>query len=246
MLPGRRTRVSCKRSSGFTLIELLVVIAIIALLAAILFPVFGRARENARKSSCLNNCKQIGLGVMQYTQDYDEMTPPNHSTSTNPIWPHRIIPYVKSTQVFQCPSDSSKIANTWGSGVSLGIANNFHTSYIANYKVQLTTGYALANVQKTAGTVYLCDGGTNWNAAQAPLKWAAKAAPWILEDPTTDPALGCTTCVGDPTNGDWAAPSSRHLDMSNVIFLDGHAKSMVTSKWFYGDTPWLDPARGGA
>lgn len=65
-----------KGSKGFTLIEILVVIAIIALLAAILFPVFARARENARRTSCASNLKQIGLGIMQYTQDYDERMPP--------------------------------------------------------------------------------------------------------------------------------------------------------------------------
>jgi prepilin-type N-terminal cleavage/methylation domain-containing protein len=66
---------SAPRQRGFTLIELLVVIGIISVLAAILFPVFGRARENARRSSCKSNLKQIGLGIMQYTQDYDEMMP---------------------------------------------------------------------------------------------------------------------------------------------------------------------------
>ena len=68
---------------GFTLIELLVVIAIIAILAAILFPVFARARENARRSSCLSNMKQIGLGMMQYSQDNDERYPPNWHCGTN-------------------------------------------------------------------------------------------------------------------------------------------------------------------
>ena len=73
-----------KNTKGFTLIELLVVIAIIAILAAILFPVFARARENARRTSCLNNMKQIGLGFMQYTQDYDEKYPPNMPETGTP------------------------------------------------------------------------------------------------------------------------------------------------------------------
>src|SRR6476646_9508495 len=99
-----------KALRGFTLIELLVVIAIIAILAAILFPVFGRARENARRSSCQSNLKQIGLGVIQYTQDYDERMPTN-SLGIGPsiqivIWPQMVQPYLKSTQIFQCPSDS--------------------------------------------------------------------------------------------------------------------------------------------
>jgi prepilin-type N-terminal cleavage/methylation domain-containing protein/prepilin-type processing-associated H-X9-DG protein len=112
---------------GFTLIELLVVIAIIALLAAILFPVFSRARENARRTSCASNLKQIGLGIMQYAQDYDEIMVPSYldgtcytsggygySTNTgtcngvpvsgNYRWMDLIYPYVKSEALFNCPS----------------------------------------------------------------------------------------------------------------------------------------------
>jgi len=95
---------------GFTLIELLVVIAIIAILAAILFPVFARAREKARQSSCLSNVKQIALGMLQYAQDYDERlvlaamyyASPNYYT-----WMYLLQPYVKNIQVFTCPSASA-------------------------------------------------------------------------------------------------------------------------------------------
>jgi prepilin-type N-terminal cleavage/methylation domain-containing protein len=93
---------------GFTLIELLVVIAIIALLAAILFPVFGRARESARRASCQSNLKQVGLGIIQYTADHDGYIPPAEvGTSTYVYnWPSLVLPYIKSGQVFQCPSAS--------------------------------------------------------------------------------------------------------------------------------------------
>ena len=107
------------RTVGFTLIELLVVIAIIAILAAILFPVFARARENARRTSCLSNQKQIGLGVMQYVQDYDEFYP----KQTNSFCPasdaetyaspfQSIQPYLKSTQIYFCPSGNGKSSRT--------------------------------------------------------------------------------------------------------------------------------------
>lgn len=106
------------KNRAFTLIELLVVIAIIAILSAILFPVFGRAREKARQASCSSNLKQFMLGITQYTQDYDEKMPlsissvnqvgPKLATSTNPEFnvTVEIMPYVKSAQVFQCPDDT--------------------------------------------------------------------------------------------------------------------------------------------
>jgi prepilin-type N-terminal cleavage/methylation domain-containing protein/prepilin-type processing-associated H-X9-DG protein len=105
---------------GFTLIELLVVIAIIAILASILFPVFARARENARRASCQSNLKQIGLGILQYAQDYDEKNPLTYNrapgssqewASTNVgdyKWMDAIFPYVKSEQIFVCPSSSNQ------------------------------------------------------------------------------------------------------------------------------------------
>jgi prepilin-type N-terminal cleavage/methylation domain-containing protein len=101
---------------GFTLIELLVVIAIIAILAGILFPVFARARENARRTSCISNLRQIGLGLLQYVQDYDEQnTLQWYGTNSGPSdapgtggdrykWMDAIFPYVKSEQLFNCPS----------------------------------------------------------------------------------------------------------------------------------------------
>ena len=95
------------RRRAFTLIELLVVIAIIAILAAILFPVFARARENARRASCQSNLKQIGLGIKQYIQDYDERFPQEgDATAGNRGWAYAIQPYIKSEQLFQCPSET--------------------------------------------------------------------------------------------------------------------------------------------
>jgi prepilin-type N-terminal cleavage/methylation domain-containing protein/prepilin-type processing-associated H-X9-DG protein len=98
-----------KRRRGFTLIELLVVIAIIAILAAILFPVFAKARENARRTACASNLKQIGLAIMQYTQDYDERYMPGQ-TSSRSTFVTMLQPYTKSTQVFMCPSAPQNIA----------------------------------------------------------------------------------------------------------------------------------------
>src|ERR1700749_5072233 len=94
--------------SGFTLIELLVVIAIIAILAAILFPVFAKVREKARAISCLSNTKQLALGCVQYSQDNDEKSADGDDpTGLGSGWAGQIYPYVKSTAVFTCPDDSS-------------------------------------------------------------------------------------------------------------------------------------------
>jgi prepilin-type N-terminal cleavage/methylation domain-containing protein len=121
-----------RRLSGFTLIELLVVIAIIALLAAILFPVFARARENARKSSCQNNLKQLGIGFLQYTQDYDETLmdggdPYRLTGNVNASWDLILQPYLKNTQILACPSDTTgSVRNVTGFGTirrSYAIAN---------------------------------------------------------------------------------------------------------------------------
>jgi prepilin-type N-terminal cleavage/methylation domain-containing protein len=96
------------RRKGFTLIELLVVIAIIAILAAILFPVFAKAREKARQISCASNEKQLGLGIIQYVQDYDERFP---DYAGDYGWAGQIYPYVKSTGVYKCPDDSNTAAS---------------------------------------------------------------------------------------------------------------------------------------
>jgi prepilin-type N-terminal cleavage/methylation domain-containing protein len=141
---------------GFTLIELLVVIAIIALLAAILFPVFSRARENARRSSCQSNQKQIGLAWVQYAQDYDErMVPVSGNTSINNQkphdWPRSMQPYIKNTQILKCPSASR---NQEGNRIT-------SISYSYNASVGLN-GKTLAAIPLAAQTpVFLEANGTD-------------------------------------------------------------------------------------
>src|SRR5579871_4306181 len=142
-----------RKRNAFTLIELLVVIAIIAILAAILFPVFAQAREKARQASCLSNTKQINLASQMYTQDYDEMFVINHYDSANagdnfgngnnyadlPFtywWPRLLQPYFKSWGIFACPSCGGD------AGVFSGGAN----SWIFNYQLFATYGYNYVNL----------------------------------------------------------------------------------------------------
>jgi prepilin-type N-terminal cleavage/methylation domain-containing protein/prepilin-type processing-associated H-X9-DG protein len=237
--------------AAFTLIELLVVIAIIAILAAILFPVFGRARENARRTSCLNNMKQIGMGIMQYVQDYDEhYTPCTTCTITGAplgacapnwaiLWPQLLQPYVKSTQVFQCPSDTDKTSvSTWArSNPPAQYVAPFHTSYLAAFNIMYYSPL-MSQVESPSTTVIISDGGVTASGSAPYVTTVAKPTSWILVDPTDGNAQS--------GNLDWAAPSDRHLDTSVVAFADGHVKAMRLDKWYYANTPWLDISKGGS
>lgn len=153
------------RKRGFTLIELLVVIAIIGILAAILFPVFARARENARRANCQSNLKQIYLGITQYTQDYDEFLPPHQATTaastTSTPFRDLLQPYIKSQQVFKCPSDSTD-ADSYGYNYFYLSVNNLEPMKLA----------AIANV---AETIMMTDSGAGpaWSAPQIYPPWVA-------------------------------------------------------------------------
>ncbi len=148
-MPGLR-----RRSHGFTLIELLVVIAIIAILAAILFPVFARAREAARATSCRSNVKQIMTAIMMYAQDNDEALH-YHDGRTSPqtCWAFIMNPYIKNGQVWKCPSDTAP-GNTWN-----GTATDYAISY--GWSWTWLNGQSLAAIGKPADTIAVTD-AANW------------------------------------------------------------------------------------
>lgn len=225
--PGART--------GFTLIELLVVIAIIALLAAILFPVFGRVRESARRTSCLSNMKQLGLGLLQYSQDADECFPPTKMGGTVIGWADGILPYVKSNQTYQCPSDTT--AGTSTPGFSGDYTDYAYNNVLGNGGVyQLSAGVkgiSQARLLNATMTVMLAEGsegGSGGPAVNGSATYGGGVTYWT-NGAREGSGGGCG--LGPLLNGGYLATfrgngGTRHLDGGNFLMTDGH------SKWYPG------------
>lgn len=208
-----------RNKRGFTLIELLVVIAIIAILAAILFPVFAKAREAARKTACMNNEKQIGTGLAMYLQDYDETMPRHYNPGTGLAmrfprdgqqWINtgdwfdpsdQIYPYIKNREVFACPS--SLRATTGG---------NWRYEHDHGWNTDVVNGRTLATLTAPADMVLTAD--TDWE---------------YLQSNTWTEVCGWTGNYPSAINSAPAANGrfrSRHAGMNNILFADGHVKSM--------------------
>jgi prepilin-type N-terminal cleavage/methylation domain-containing protein/prepilin-type processing-associated H-X9-DG protein len=227
------------RRTGFTLIELLVVIAIIAILASILFPVFARARENARRSSCQSNLKQIGLGLMQYTQDYDEKLP--YTAIANPAktdgidtWMDMTYPYVKSLQIYFCPSDGVTPSDPNRFRQSGAVTTGYRSSYASNMayygggnqnpprtspSTDTSDGSrsvtSLAQIQAPATTLWAADSFRSSRPGYLQIFWAYAGVPTI--------APGSVRYL---SNNDHDGVSEPHLETTNVLFCDGHVKAM--------------------
>jgi prepilin-type N-terminal cleavage/methylation domain-containing protein/prepilin-type processing-associated H-X9-DG protein len=212
------------KRSGFTLIELLVVIAIIAILAAILFPVFAQAREKARASSCLSNQKQVSLAFSMYAQDYDETYPYPYFQDTDQWWEHMVNGYIKATDkggILTCPSAPSA-----GFGYSMNEA---------------LAGKSLAYASQPADTIMTAD------AVQAPrlrdkVTGLNRANPWFVYtvvgqgEALWNPVPNFKTGKGDPnatlipglldedTDKALGLARFRHNDGVNASYADGHTK----------------------
>lgn len=225
--------------SAFTLIELLVVIAIIAILAAILFPVFARARENARRASCQSNLKQIMLGYMQYTQDYDEKVPAAICGETG--WYNKMQPYLKSTQIFKCPSDSSDIV---AFNSNLITPNGYRVSYAYNYEVGKAEGSEpnIASFTYPSNAVTITDAGS----LADPNKMVTEKSP-IKDSPNSRRILliADLSQAGNPPEGDFMAPTPRHLGTVVCAFVDGHVKALRPEKFYYSGSGFMYPDTGG-
>ena len=218
---------STGRISAFTLIELLVVIAIIAILAAILFPVFARARENARRSSCQSNLKQIGLGMLQYSQDYDEKFPLYRNiggagTANSPFgWADNTQPYLKSTQLLQCPSNTDAppdSTNATADPLEPGYTDYFYNVALSIDPDGLGTprGVSLAALQNSSLTLMLGEGKDS----------GAGATSYTNNGSARMSSRGSGNAAALATSSNHA--TYIHLEGSNVLFCDGHVK------WYRG------------
>jgi prepilin-type N-terminal cleavage/methylation domain-containing protein/prepilin-type processing-associated H-X9-DG protein len=233
---------------GFTLIELLVVIAIIAILAAILFPVFAQAREKARAISCVSNLKQIGLSWSMYTQDYDETVIPystgGGSTSSAFAWTYVLQPYIKNYQVYKCPDSLYAIGYTYNANIARADGYN------------LSGPRSLAGIQLPAATPVFIDGNgisgptTNLTVISFPNPYNQSAAFFmngvtfaggrilatITDAAATSNTLtwgGWSTGNGSGATGNGTGASNpggvaatRHSSGANYSFSDGHVKFM--------------------
>ena len=239
---------------AFTLIELLVVIAIIAILAAILFPVFAQAREKARAISCLSNERQVGMAMIQYVQDYDEIYPNGININGNKrVWPAEgwaglCQPYIKNAAIFKCPSDTTASVSATDLVVSYGYNSNL-VGFIEKENDPAPSGQALAALASPARTVQLFEVanitanvsdnreganpggtlGTNFSGSSIGLDNRLYALQvWS----TSSKNQYATGLLGSraPFNSDktqFAAPKGRHTGGANYLLADGHAKWMI-------------------
>jgi prepilin-type N-terminal cleavage/methylation domain-containing protein/prepilin-type processing-associated H-X9-DG protein len=251
------------RGKGFTLIELLVVIAIIAILAAILFPVFAQARENARKASCQSNLKQFGTAFAMYKQDYDGYFPfggwlPNGNNGSRE-WQNTVAPYIKNKGVYRCPSSSEldedpadPTAWHWNRNPVSYMYNNFLA--VDGNPVNESA------VVASADCVLMSDGHSDWGGL-AGIDWMGRPnTVWLMENTYFGKQARLIDGWGDHT---WGLP--RHQNGANFCFTDGHVKwskvindEMKTRDQYNqqpgyqifleGRLPWLkhgDPKQGG-
>jgi prepilin-type N-terminal cleavage/methylation domain-containing protein/prepilin-type processing-associated H-X9-DG protein len=202
---------------GFTLIELLVVIAIIAILAAILFPVFAQVREKARATSCLSNVRQHALAALMYAQDHDETLPPGAyeiETETEEIevlWPQLLAPYVRSDGLHRCPSDARS------KQYSYGLNERLFVDLTDDESPAIAT---LGSVETPTERVMLGDTGMG-------------------DDGTTvRPDTIKLVAPSSPLDDDFdARPAGRHQGRCTLAFVDGHARALRLDQFYTGQTP---------
>jgi len=204
---------------GFTLIELLVVIAIIAILAAILFPVFARAREKARQTTCASNVKNLGLAVLMYAQDYDEVFPLGAYAVPSGFltWHDLTDPYAKNTGIWHCPSSPVKKSDANGQLTT-------HFGYNARYLVGMDFSFqqapvSLAAVGSATETVLLSDA-----VSSVPNSWCGDDGKFLL-------------LPGDLDADCWGRPAFLHTEGANVLWVDGHVRWQKPNQFYLNQSP---------
>jgi prepilin-type N-terminal cleavage/methylation domain-containing protein/prepilin-type processing-associated H-X9-DG protein len=222
------------RGTGFTLIELLVVIAIIAILAAILFPVFSSAREKARQSSCGSNLRQVQLAIAQYAQDYDEQHPHTYFGPAPGYyqWEEAVLPYVKNDQLFVCPSASAiryvpdttpaQVDSNW-SNPNYPFPRGGYAGNVAYWDGRCAAGIvanhpfgfrSLAAIDEPAGTFMFWDSAASGLPGRFDEGWQDGAQqPTTVNRSANPPNLAPTGVVG-----------GRHIEGANFSYVDGHMK----------------------
>ena len=262
-----------KKLQGFTLIELLVVIAIIAILAAILFPAFAKARESARRSSCSSNMKQIGIAIMQYTQEYDEKYPMlhfNNDAGQEVRWYEAVSPYIKSGNayasgrisgaggVWDCPSATAQ-PGLYGANYSL-MTDGKPYLYPDTATPAATS---IAVVDSPSQTIMVAEkglhqGDSSWLQFQTwEGMWTATGGGnannnYAYSDhidvnyDKDDAASSATAVYGGTWNTASMMPRYRHLETSNFLFADGHVKSIRKGGVNWYKNIWVPAVYGGA
>lgn len=229
--------------TGFTLTELLIVIAIIAILISILFPVMMSAREKARQAACASNIKQIGLAILQYVQDSDEVFPIDNALPQNPhgawYWTNLIYPYVQNTAVFNCPSFDgiNHVANGYAPPPDIGdrLDYGINVSLVSTDACDFAQcAQPISKVNFPSETCLIGDDqgdghpGENigWNGSIGSAGFGHCGWPNLWYS-TTDPAPGAP----GPTS--WTGPDCRHLGRATICFCDGHAATLGYNTLYY-------------
>ncbi len=221
-----------QKQNAFTLIELLVVIAIIAVLAAILFPVFAQARAKARQATCVSNERQLATGILLYVQDYDDTLPPvavlppgdheegEKEEEKEDLWITLIYPYTKSNEIRRCPEDTQSKENSYG-------LNERIFADFADAEEHETATMSLSALHHPAETVMLGDIGVGDD--------------FVTNTPDAYKMVSPTFPLNDEVD---SRPHARHFHQVSLAFMDGHVKPMTLDQFYRNQTPpdkWFAP-----